>query len=401
MVNPSISFLKALPLCVRRHRSIVSFSVLLCALLGAGVAAAQAPAAPALPPPPKDILVFTNGDQLSGTLTRSVGGSIVFASDMAGEITVPLDKVKELRTQGSYAVMKAGETPKAALKSTLGKVDVSDSNLTVTPTTGAPVVVATKDVSYVIDQDTYNKVLTHKPKLSEGWNGGVNFGATVVQSTQHGSTFSGGAALVRQIPLLTIFPTRYKTLVNFQETYGNLTQDAQPLVGIAASTVKTSIMHAGLEHDVYFSPKFFVLATATWDHNYAQLLQLQQIYGAGIGYTVFNTPKHELDLRVDAHYEKQEFIDPTSNVNLFGSTFGETYRRTLPMKILFNEGLSVTPAWSDPSVYSANAFAGLTMPVWHRLAVNLNGSDSYLSNPPAGAQKNSFQFIMGMTYTLH
>jgi hypothetical protein len=395
MANPSVTFLNALSLCVRRHRSTVSFSVLLCALLGAGVAAAQAPA-----PPPKDILVFTNGDQLSGTLTSSAGGNIVFNSDMAGSITVPLDKVKELRTQGSYIVLKTGEGPKEALKSTPGKVEVSDSNLTVAPATGAPIVVPVKDVAYLVDQGTYNKVLNHKPKLTEGWNGAATLGATAVQSSQHGTTFSGGVALVRQVPLLSFFPTRYKTLVNFQETYGTLTQDAQPAVGIIASTVKTSIMHANLEHDVYFSPKFFVLATATWDHNYAQLLQLQQIYGVGIGYTVFNTPKHELDLRVDAHYEKQQFVDPTSNVNLFGSTFGETYRRTLPLKLQFNEALSLTPAWNDPSVFSANAMAGLTLPVWHRLGVNMNATDSYLTNPPAGALKNSFQYVLGLTYTL-
>ena len=59
--------------------------------------------------PAPDVLVFTNGDQLTGTLERGVGDSVVFKSDVVGEITVSMDKVKELRSSGSFAVLKKGE----------------------------------------------------------------------------------------------------------------------------------------------------------------------------------------------------------------------------------------------------------------------------------------------------
>ena len=56
----------------------------------------------------EDVLIFTNGDQLSGKLLRGVNDTVVFHSDMAGDITVPLAKVKELRTAGEFAVLKHG-----------------------------------------------------------------------------------------------------------------------------------------------------------------------------------------------------------------------------------------------------------------------------------------------------
>src|SRR5271170_4896585 len=56
--------------------------------------------------PAPDVIVFTNGDQLTGTLVRGVGSSVVFRSDMAGEVTVPLDKVRELHSTGSFAVLR-------------------------------------------------------------------------------------------------------------------------------------------------------------------------------------------------------------------------------------------------------------------------------------------------------
>ena len=355
---------------------------------------AQAPAAA------EDELVFSNGDRLTGTLTRVAGGSVLFHSDMAGDVTVSLDKVRELHTHGAYALLKPGETEVQSRAIGTGRVDVAGGKVTVTSASAAPETVATKDVAFVIDETTFNREVNHKPGLRDGWSGTVNLGATVVQATQHGDTFTAGAALVRQMPLLSLFPTRNRTLLGFQETYGTLTQDAEPALGIPSSTVKTSIMHASAERDEYVSKRFFVLATGTFDHNYSQLLQLQQIYGLGVGWTAFTDAKQQLDLRVDAHYEKQQFVVSSSNVNLFGSTFSEAYRRTLPYKIQFTEALSLVPAWNDLSVFSANGNAGLAMPVWHRLSVNLSATDSYLTNPPAGTTQNSFQFVTGLSYSL-
>ena len=48
---------------------------------------AQAQATTPAPESAPDVVVFTNGDQLSGKLERGIGNSIVFKSDMAGEIT--------------------------------------------------------------------------------------------------------------------------------------------------------------------------------------------------------------------------------------------------------------------------------------------------------------------------
>ena len=49
--------------------------------------------------PAPDVIVFTNGDQLTGTLERATGDSFVFKSDVVGEVTVSADKIKELACQ--------------------------------------------------------------------------------------------------------------------------------------------------------------------------------------------------------------------------------------------------------------------------------------------------------------
>src|ERR1700694_646795 len=68
------------------------------------------------PKPTPDVIVFTNGDQLTGKLEKGEAGSITFQSDMAGEVTVPLAKIKELRSSGSFALLpkELGKNRKAA-----------------------------------------------------------------------------------------------------------------------------------------------------------------------------------------------------------------------------------------------------------------------------------------------
>ncbi len=376
----------------------------------ASLAAAMLLALPALPllaqakpspaAPAEDELIFTNGDKLSGKLTRAVGDSVVFHSDIAGDITVPLEKIKEMHTQGNYAVLKHHVPVAESRHAQPGKIDVADSAVTVTPpATGAAETVQAKDVAYVIDEDTFKKELTHTPGLLHGWNGTANLGTGYNQATIHGGTIAAGIALIRQVPVLTFLPARNKTTLNFQENYGVLTTP-----GFIAGTTgdvqaKTSIMHADAERDEYLKKNLFVLGALSFDHNYAQSLDLQQIYGGGFGYTAINTPLQELDLKAEVHYEKQKFFGDVGNQNLIGSTFSDNYRLALPKKMVLTQTAAYIPAWNNTNAYSANGSIGLTAPLFNRFSLQLMAIDSFLNNPVSGYQKNSVTFTTGLAYT--
>lgn len=352
-----------------------------------------ADAKPAKPAP--DVLVFTNGDQLSGLLVRATGNSIVFKSDMAGEITVTADKVKELHSSGSFAVLlknvKLTRSTVASVQT--GTVSLEDGNLTLANPSAEAQTIPYKSVDYLIDQVTYDQDIAKKPKVFTGWNGSVTGGASLVRSTQNSETFTGGIALVRAIPTVPWLPKANRTSFDANEAYGKVTQAGTP-------NVKTNIFHADAERDEYFSPRAFALAQLAFDHNYSQGLDLAQTYGVGIGVTVIQRPVEELDLKVDVHYLKQQFQISSSNQNLIGSTFAETYLRNLPHKIVFNQMLALVPAWNNFSAYAANASAGLILPVYKRLSLSVGSIDNFLNDPPPGFQKNSFQFTTGVTYTL-
>jgi hypothetical protein len=138
----------------------------------------------------------------------------------------------------------------------------------------------------------------------------------------------------------------------------------------------------------------------SFDHNFAQGLNLQQIYGAGVGWTVIQTPVQQFDVKADVHYERQNFQPPTPSNNLIGSSFTELYHRNLPAKIIFTESGTFIPAWNNSDAYSAVFGAGLQLPTYKRFSLNVNLLDNYLNRPAFGYKSNSLQFVTGVLYTL-
>src|SRR5579871_5052011 len=144
----------------------------LCLLAGVLTRAAMAQTDAKPPAPPPDVVVFQNGDQLTGTMERGTGDSITFKSDVVGEVTIPLAKVKELRSNGSFVVLRKDEKitriPKPA-----GSITVSDATITAVIPSQPPQPVPVKEVSYIIDSATYNREVTGNPGIWYGWNGSI------------------------------------------------------------------------------------------------------------------------------------------------------------------------------------------------------------------------------------
>ncbi|HEX4576434.1 MAG TPA: DUF481 domain-containing protein [Edaphobacter sp.] len=354
------------------------------------------------PKPAPDVIVFTNGDQLTGTLEKAIGDSFVFKSDVVGEVTVSADKIKELHTGGKFVALKKDEKITRTSKHP-GPMTYADNVISVEDTpSSTPEVVPVKNLAYLVDNATYTAEVTSNPGIWYGWHGAVSGGITLIESTQTGQTYSAAVNLVRLVPSLDFLPPRTRSTINVLETYGKITQPAIPQTTppTLASETKTSIFHADAEHDKYFTPRFYGLVGASFDHNFSQGLNLQQIYGVGVGWTLIKTPVQEFDVKTDIHYERQNFQPPTPNKNLIGSSFTELYHRNLPAKIIFTESGTFIPAWNDSSAYSAIFAAGLQLPTYKRFSLNLNLLDNYLHNPAVGFNNNSLQFITGVLYTL-
>jgi Protein of unknown function, DUF481 len=384
---------------------LLAFFTLTCFAAGSG------PAKDAPKKPAPDVIVFSNGDQLSGTLVRVVAGTVSFHSDIVGDINISWDKIKELRTQTKLALLDKSVTPerhKLPPNVPQGTISVADNLITVHPDNGVMIEpIPVKNATFIVDQATLTKQLIGHPGWLEGWNGAATAGATIVQATQKQYTFNGAVNLIRVVPTVAWLNPNNRTTVDFTGSYGKITQPAYVSEGVfyPETDTKSAIYHGDAEYDKYFSPRLYGLGQTAFDHNYSQGLDLQQIYGGGIGWTILKKPKQQLDLKATIQYEKQTFINATSGVNqdLIGSTFAGVYLLHLPRSIIFNQQVEYIPAYNNPNAYSATETDTVAFPMYKQLSFSIGTIDTYLNNPPPAVPptlRNSFQFTFGATYII-
>jgi hypothetical protein len=384
---------------------------ILCAL---ALACVTAQAAPQKPAHATDVLVLSNGDTLHGTFLRSVHGTVTFQSGPLGQLHISWSNIKELHTTQPFAVLKNSDTSRQIQSGQLptGRLTLHNQTLTVQPLPPASqstsANIPLKNVRIVTSLATLQKQLGHQQGFLQGWNGSATAGASLVTATQSQYTLSAGVSLDRVAPTVSWLRRRNNTQFDFSTSYGKITQPAYfDAAGtlVPAVITKTAIYHFDGERDQYFSPRFFALAQTAFDHNYSQNLQLQQIYGGGIGWTAFKTRRQEVDLKATMQYEKQAFIASSTNQNqnLIGSTFSASYALQLK-PFTFQQSLSYVTAYNNPKAYSASEIDQLVFPTWKNLAFSVGTNDSYLNFVPATlppTRHNSFQFIMGLNYAFH
>ena len=389
---------------------VLTFSLTIAAMLGINVPNTFGQKAATAPSAEPDVLIFNDGEKLIGHLKHSTGASVVFESAMAGEITVDWNKIKELHTNQPFAVIGKDVKLQHGMNGSSvpqGNINVRDQKIEVIPPgQGQAKALPVPSTAYVIDQATFRKNLLENPGFFQGWAGGITAGASLVQATQNSRSFTGAVALTRTVPGENWLDPRNRTLVNFSASYGQVTQRNTP-------TIKTNIIHGDVERDEYLTSKLFAFGLASWDHNYSQGLDLQQLYGGGLGYTIFKTDIHQLNVKTGINYIRRAYFVPvdqlppgepvppvTPTQNLIASSFGEDYTRKFNHGIVLTQSLTFLPAWNDLDAYSALGSLNLALPLYKRFNLTLGVIDSYLNKPAPPARGNSFQFIAGLTYTL-
>ena len=301
--------------------------------------------------------------------------------------------MQDLQSSAKFAVAKKGVTfGRHTDPSTIpqGTLAVSGQQVTISPATGTPQVVPVPDTQNVIPQESFLNAFRH-PKLTDYWSGAASAGFALVQSTQKSRTFTSGLSLVRTVPSEGWISPRYRTTFDFDSAYGENISD-----GV---TVKTNIIHAGLEQDEYINSRLFGFGEAAFDHNYSQGLNLQYTLGGGLGFVAYKDAHQELDLKGQIAYIDQIFT-VGKETHLIGAVFGETYNRSLKHGVTLHQELSVTPTFNALSDYSANFLSNVGFPISKTFDVTFGIVDSFLNNPPPGFQKNSFQFITNLTYKI-
>ncbi|MGB7586428.1 MAG: DUF481 domain-containing protein [Terriglobales bacterium] len=323
-----------------------------------------------------DQVVLSNGDRLTGTITKSDGKTLVIKTEFAGEVTIQWSAVQSLTSATPlHVATEAGKT-------VVGSVTTSDGSLAVsTPQNGTVDVAKTEVTALRNDQEqaAYEKSL--HPTLLQGWNGGANVGFAL----------TAGNSETKNLALA--FTADRKTSHDEIALYTNTIYATNDAAG-AVPSVTANATQGGARYDRNFTKRLFGFGGADFQTDALQNLNLRSVLGGGLGFHAINTSRATLDFLGGLNYTKENYIG--LDRNFAALTLGEELMYKLGAATVLNEKLYFFPNLSDSGQYRAAFNLGTITKISKWLGWQNAFGDIYVTNPPVGKRTNDLQLTTGI-----
>ena len=341
--------------------------------------------------PSADVLIFNNGDKLTGKILSGDSSAVTFQSEVAGKVTIPWAMVRELQSASSFVaipkgvVLVRGSEPAGTLR---GKMALNKQDLELQGEASEPVqALPLAKVATVVPESTFAEA--RKPVgFFSSWHGRGAFGVNVTRSTQDVLGFSTVFNATHKDPAQSwqSLKTRDTLDVNYTESK----------ISAGGQSIKISVLNALAERDYFITPRLYLLGVSFIEHNNAQGLNLRQNYGGGPGYFLIWNDGTSFEVFGALRYANQQLTDPSFNRNIFGGRFGQLLTHRFRNGAAFSEQAIYYPAFNYTKGYFATFTSSLSVPVHKRLGVQISTFDNYIDEPPPGFKKNTFQLSIGL-----
>ncbi len=286
-----------------------------------------------------DQITLSNGDRLTGTITKADGKTLVIKTEFAGEVTVQWPAISEINSaQPLHVALKGGQT-------VVGTVKTEDGNLDVVPSNAQPVPV-TKDAVVSLRSESeevaYEKTL--HPGLMQGWAGGANVGFALTAGNSETSN------------LAIAFTADRKTLKDHIGLYANSVFAKDNAPGAVPSTTAQATQ-GGARYDRNFLPRVFGFGAADFQTDALQTLDLRSIFSGGLGWHAIMNDRTTLDLLGGANYTSEDYSGIPRR-NIVAITAGEELMRKLGKSTVLLQKLYAYPDLKPPGRISRGVQSG-------------------------------------------
>lgn len=328
-----------------------------------------------------DQIALKNGDRLTGRIVKSDGKTIVFKSEMVGELGIPLENIESVTgDQPLYVGLADGRT-------VMGVVTASASQTEIKSTSGEVVRVersAIKTLRSEAEQKLYESAL--HPSWLQQWSGGADFGVALTRGNSETTNIALGLAMSRET-------LRDKTSIYAASIYSRDKTEG------VSRTVANTIRFGG-RYDRDFTPKLFGYGFTDLEHNGLQDLDLRWVLGGGLGYHAIRNERLSFDLLGGLAMNRENFEGDADDRTSLEAQAGQTLSYKLNARVSLKEQLFFFPNLSDGGEYRINFDAGMTMDITKRIGWQITLSDRFLSNPPLGFRQNDLLLTTGVKVKL-
>lgn len=336
-------------------------------------------------PGKSDVIVFKNGDQLTGTWVRVQDGKVVFNSENLGEVSIPVAKMQSFSAaKPAVMILKGGQTIR-------GELSLAASGEWEVRAEGEAKTLASSGAEAIYPQELYEQKSSARGfRPLNNWKGNGDFGTSLVRGDRQAATISVGVNATRRQPDLPGLTERWRTNYFLTTLFATTRR-------IPGARTSANSFSSGLRQDFLFTPYNFVFLLAQLDHIQAQSLDLRQIYGIGLGRDLVRSRRIALNLLGGTTLVKERFQNGIRRQNI-EALAGEKLALQLFEGVSVEHRLSFYPNLSETGEYRVDTYSSLRARVSSRLSFNLGFTSRYLSQPLPGRRNAEIIVTTGFGY---
>lgn len=321
-----------------------------------------------------DQVVLKNGDTITGSIVKKDGAKLTIKSEFLGEVTMPWDAVKALKSDENLTVVLPGG------ESVLGKVNTSGDKLEVvtsSATKSAPIA-EVGAVRNPAEQHSWER-LQH-PGFLDLWTGFFDMGFALARGNARTSTLTN-----------TFNATRITRKDKITVTFNQIFADAR--LNNVSSTIANAVRF-GWSYNRDLTPRFFVSTLNDYEHDRFQNLDLRFVAGGGFGVNAIKTDKAGLSFIGGGDYEHEKFTTNLSR-NSGEANIGNDFLYKFSSATSVTQSSRFFPNLTNTGEYRLNFDLGGVTVLKKWLSWHVTASDRFLSNPVFGRQRNDLLLSTG------
>jgi len=318
-----------------------------------------------------DVVVFKNGDRITGTIVSADGGKLVIKSTDAGQITIDLKDVQTFAADAPIAlVLKDGTILKVT------KVEVGEAGkINVTPGKSLP--------PQVVSIDQIDKI--NPPPVA--WTGAIVANGMLTQGSSSSDSVGFSMDLSRKTDMDKIgFDANYQ----FTRTKAH----GQP------QTTTQDNWFGDAQYDLNITKQFYGYADTRVEKDRINFLDLRLTPGVGVGYNWLSQPDMNFSTEAGATWVYEKFTNvsnPREDMSLrLSYHFDKSFDNG---KFKLFHDLTYFPSLQHSSNYLLIADAGGRMALTETMFTELQVLVDYDSNPAPGAVRTNVKYLLGVGWT--
>jgi putative salt-induced outer membrane protein YdiY len=317
-----------------------------------------------------DEVQFKSGDRLQGKVVKMGGGKMVFASTVAGTVTLNMSDIKTFTTDDPITVVMADgsvASRSVAAAATAGQVMMADGAAAAQP----------------VNFDAIGEI--NPPEVK--WSGVVSASAAYAR----GNTKSETTALMAEA-------TR-RSKIDRSTVAAGYTHGKQRNNDTRETSTSADKWFASAQYDYFFSSQLYGYANMKYEKDRIADLDMRLIPGLGVGYQWIETDTLQFFTEAGVAYVYEKYTDPSSTEKNISGRLAYRIEKKVNDKVTLYHSLEYVPSFEDIHVYLINADAGLRAALTARLSFDAKAQLAYDSEPAPGRDRQDWLYLCGLGWT--